>query len=160
MVASSLEELTNRVAQLERKLDRNLNTFKAVRWEVQAIPNGVWTPVELSTTVLGGYPVVQSKIHMTSGGKYMFIGMARFRGQALGGSRYVAVFRNGVTWPGIGRIPKGEDLYDQFPLIVAAEQLDAGDYVELRVYQDSGSPLDIMSVSAYPAASLSIIGLW
>ena len=84
----------------------------------------------------------QTRITVTRKGLYLFGGYVAFAASAAGGRRNVAVAVNGtsVSINGQTALPTalGVDLS-----VTTMLQLAANDYVELRVYQDSGGALNV-----------------
>jgi hypothetical protein len=88
-----------------------------------------------------------SRITIVTSGKYLVIGGCSFTSNATG-SRALSIYKNGTTFVAryaIGAAPT-------LPTIIEVRSvlnLVAGDYVQLKAEQDSGSSLNALSVAEY-----------
>lgn len=123
----------------------------------QVIPTGTWTAISFDAEIVdtNGYWVVGSptRFSIRETGRYAVGGAVVYAVNATG-TRHLAVFKNGVlaslgpltnnTAPGGAQNPS---------LQVHGEvELTAGDYVELRVFQDSGGDLSVLQSGDSPTA--------
>lgn len=118
-------------------------TFNSERWDTDGIH---------STSGSTGYLICQTP------GYYIITGHVQFEGNTAG-HRQIWISLNGTT--DIGRVSMNP--YNITPpariCITTVYYLDAGEYVELYVYQSSGGNLDVISISnRSPEFSMQRIG--
>lgn len=90
-------------------------------------------------------------------GKYVIIGRTTFPANATG-LRQLYIEKNGSTlWD--MRVPVNSGTNATSINITAAADLVSGDYVKLRVYQDSGSTLSVGAAGGYTASYFQIMRL-
>lgn len=113
----------------------------------QNIPTATWTAVALNselhdTDTIHDNVTNNSRLTCNTAGYYFIQATGRWNGSSSGDYRTNTVCRNAsenitVVHPSVGSWPA----YDQIWSIVTIEHLAVNDYIELRVYQDTGSSL-------------------
>lgn len=108
-------------------------TFNSERWDTTAGIHSLVTNTSRLTCPIAG--------------KYLIGGNVRWDANATG-VRDLQILLNNTTY--IGRVYMGATAAINYAQsIVTLYDLAAGDYVELRVYQNSGGALDVLYASAY-----------
>ena len=115
----------------------------------QTIPTGTWTVVNLDgesfdTQNMHDNVTNNSRITIPTGGdgKYLIHAHAYFTGSTGGGNRGIRIRKNGTTYLAVTYMGSvGTEMAT--PSVQTIANLSAGDYVEMEVYQTSGSDLNI-----------------
>ena len=117
------------------------------RVAAQSIPSGTSTAIEFDTELSNdaGLWSASANTRFTftaaTAGKYLFTGSLRFAG-AAGGVRSVSVRVNGTTDLAVSSIPV-DSSSDTAGNAVGFRDMVAGDYVELRAFQNSGGSINV-----------------
>lgn len=114
----------------------------------QAISTGTWTAINLGTVDLDTDSLhdgtTTSRFDIAVTGVYEFVGTACFAPASDTGIRAVAICKNGLPPTGVlaevvFQNVNGINAVEIFPIVTGPVSLAAGDYVNLAVYQNSGT---------------------
>lgn len=114
----------------------------------QSIPNGVITTFNFDTEVfdtdnMHSTTVNNNRITFNKTGTYIVGGRAIWAASAVNVQRYIEIRTNGTTvWDSVDVPPIGGGGQSQHD-ITTLLSVNAGDYFELRVYQDSGAAMNV-----------------
>ena len=128
---------------------QNTPAFLAYNSGGQTISNNTATMVALNAEVFdsdGKFNTSDYKFTPTVAGKYFLFGQARLNTDVNFNTFEVAIYLNGSTE--IARATGVYGHYDAFHTSNIAD-LDADDYIQLRIYQGSGSDKSISDSSKY-----------
>jgi hypothetical protein len=131
---------------------------RVVRTSVQVVGSGTqssitWNSESYDNDTMHSTGASTERITFTTGGKYEIKGFAEFAAGAGGGIRYAAILSNGSpTWVDQTIMDATNITAVSIGLNVHYEgAFNATDYVELVVYQSSGSNLNILTTSWFAA---------
>jgi len=128
----------------------------------QSVPSGAWTAISFDAIRWDkGAPVVHwsasnpTRLTCQVAGMYAVMGMVNFPAVAAGASRYAAMNVNGggnANWMGLGGLGGIPFTASNGPsaTFTAIVQLNVGDYIELIVFQDTGSAMNIPWQGPFP----------
>jgi len=121
---------------------------------VQNIPNATWTKVNYDTSIYdiqGEFDVVTNhRFDVAVTGIYLMITQAAFNNIAADTITIAGIYKNGASI-GSGRFCNSV-LADSMALGITIAQLTAGDFIDGRVYQNSGAAKDL-----YTSATLNFL---
>lgn len=135
--AESTPAWGNAAARLSRRVD-------------QSIPSGVWTTIDMSSVAdydTSGMTTVGDRITVTVGGEVEVTGHGVFLNSAAGAYRGLRIMKNGALLVGTS----GERNGSAFSRMNVGlpDLANVGDYYEVQVYQDTGSPLTLVASSEF-----------
>jgi hypothetical protein len=116
----------------------------------QSIPDSTYTVLALNVTDfdgLGEYDAASYRFTALSAGYYQVNASVKFAG-ASGGARFMEVRRNGTTVLGTA-IQNVGDVYYRIMNCSDVVYLNAGDYLEVYVWQSSGAVLSVVAEAPY-----------
>ncbi len=127
-----------------------------------SIPDNTWTPLTFNrerydTDTIHDLTSNTSRLTCKTAGKYVIVGNIRFASSAVG-KRAIAIYLNGSTE--ISQASQGlPSDYFLVTIVATIYDLAVNDYVELRVYQNSGGALNVeISGSFSPEFMMQRIG--
>lgn len=128
-------------------------TARVIKGGAQSIPNIAYTAVTFDgetfdTDTLHDNVTNPERLTAVRAGTYKIFGTVGFAASAAGTQRNVRVYKNGVAsnFTSVGGMNATIQPYIPVEDLLS---LAAGDYVELRAYQDSGAALDALAASIF-----------
>lgn len=163
--SEQIASLRRRIERVERMefpsyLSAKNASCRAYRTTNQSIANATWTAIQFDATRFntGAMWVSGSNTRITFAlaGGYVVAGGISFAGAAAG-YRYTSIMVNGGTDIVFSR-NGNTDANDQHVFISTVYQFNAGDYIQMRAYQDSGAALNAMAYTNYsPELSAALL---
>jgi hypothetical protein len=125
---------------------------RVYRTSDQSIPNGTNTIItynaeNFDTDALHDLISFPSRLTCTVAGEYLITTQARFAGNSAG-FRYVTPLLNGSIELAIMRVPPASGV-DTDISCSTIYRLQVGDYIETRVYQNSGGALNVIGAANF-----------
>jgi hypothetical protein len=123
-----------------------------ITWTILAFDSEDWDTDGIHDTVTNN-----SRLTCQTAGKYVVFANIGWAGNSTG-SRFLRFWLNGATWSHASIVPPpGLNICTQ--VLVAIMELAVGDYVEVKVYQDSGGALDVSYYAGFsPVFGMQRIG--
>ncbi len=134
-----------------RSTNQTITTSTQTKISFDAVDSDDWNCWDLSPN--------PTRLTVPIAGRYLITATASFEAAAAG-HRAINILKNNTTE--IARsdfLPVGNSIDTHSTVVTPSETLAAGDYIELRAWQNSGSDLDILGAGDhFPTLSLIYLG--